>query len=237
MPELHLKGFGCKRLNLIESFWHGPCASSQYSLWPFLHGQEFYGCADMSAATDLMVSGLFPYRNIVSPCIGISRTKWLIYRINGIIIKTDCCFIDGMNWCLYLYRLLVLAVAVGGGGAEACKDTIHRWARTRTLRAGGYWGTQRLFQPYVPQYPSHRDQPTQSPFPFATYLSPGTMDYFEEKLWQTAGQVPPVPPYHIKEDSSDSKASRVLGQDYDLCHMSKCIWILNAIPLGETFSY
>jgi len=63
------------------------------------------------------------------------------------------------------------------------------------------------------------------------------MDHFEEKLRQTAGQVPPVPPYHIKADSSDSKASRVLGQDYDLCHRSKCIRILNAIPLGETFSY
>ena len=59
-----------------------------------LHGREFYGCADTSAAPDLMVSGPFPYRNIVSPCIGISRTKWLIYRINGIIIRTDCCFIS-----------------------------------------------------------------------------------------------------------------------------------------------
>ena len=91
-----------------------------------LHGREFYGYADTSAATDLMVSGPFPYRNIVSPCIGISRTKRLIYRINDIIIRTDCCFIDGMNRCLYLYRLLVLAVAVGGGGTEACKDTIHK---------------------------------------------------------------------------------------------------------------
>ena len=33
--EVHLKSFGCKRLNLIESFWHGHCASSLYSLWPF----------------------------------------------------------------------------------------------------------------------------------------------------------------------------------------------------------
>ena len=35
MQELHLKRFGCKMLNLIESFWHGPCASYLYSLWPF----------------------------------------------------------------------------------------------------------------------------------------------------------------------------------------------------------
>ena len=33
MFEVHLKSFGCKRLNLIESFWHGPCASLLYSLW------------------------------------------------------------------------------------------------------------------------------------------------------------------------------------------------------------
>ena len=33
--EVHLKSFRCKRLNLSESFWHGPCASSLYSLWPF----------------------------------------------------------------------------------------------------------------------------------------------------------------------------------------------------------
>ena len=32
MQELHLKSFGCKRLNLIESFWHGPWASYLYSL-------------------------------------------------------------------------------------------------------------------------------------------------------------------------------------------------------------
>ena len=36
MQELHLKSFGCKRLDLIESFWHGSCASSFYSLWSFL---------------------------------------------------------------------------------------------------------------------------------------------------------------------------------------------------------
>ena len=35
MQELHLKSFGCRRLNLIVSFWHGPYASSQYFLWPF----------------------------------------------------------------------------------------------------------------------------------------------------------------------------------------------------------
>ena len=35
MLELHLKSFGCKILNLIEFFWHGPCASSLYSLWLF----------------------------------------------------------------------------------------------------------------------------------------------------------------------------------------------------------
>ena len=72
---------------------------------------------------------------------------------------------------------------------------------------------------------------------FATYLSLRMMDHFDEKLWQIMGQVPPVPLYHIKVDSNNNKASRVLGQDYDLCHMSKCIQILNAIPLGETFSY
>ncbi|GFS42188.1 hypothetical protein Acr_00g0078390 [Actinidia rufa] len=54
-----------------------------------LHGREFYGCADTFAAIDLMVSGPFPYR-------------------------TDRCFIDEMNRCLYLYMLLVLAV--GGEG-------------------------------------------------------------------------------------------------------------------------
>ena len=26
MLEVHLKSFGCKRLKLTESFWHGPCA-------------------------------------------------------------------------------------------------------------------------------------------------------------------------------------------------------------------
>ena len=40
MQELHLKRFGCKRLD--ESFWHGPCALSFYSLWPFLFVAFFF---------------------------------------------------------------------------------------------------------------------------------------------------------------------------------------------------
>ena len=35
---LHLKSFGCKRLNLSESFWHGPYASLLYSLWQLFFG-------------------------------------------------------------------------------------------------------------------------------------------------------------------------------------------------------
>ena len=35
MLELHVKSFGCKMLNLIESFWYSPYASSLYSLWLF----------------------------------------------------------------------------------------------------------------------------------------------------------------------------------------------------------
>ena len=35
MLKVHLKSFGCKRLNLIESFWHSPYVSSLYPLWPF----------------------------------------------------------------------------------------------------------------------------------------------------------------------------------------------------------
>ena len=34
MLVVHLKSFGCKRLNLIESFWHGLCASLFFPLWP-----------------------------------------------------------------------------------------------------------------------------------------------------------------------------------------------------------
>ena len=34
MLEVHLKSFECKRLNLLESFWHGPYTSLLYSLWP-----------------------------------------------------------------------------------------------------------------------------------------------------------------------------------------------------------
>ena len=38
MLEVQLKSFGCKRLNLIEYFWHDPCASLLYSLWPLFFG-------------------------------------------------------------------------------------------------------------------------------------------------------------------------------------------------------
>ena len=41
MLVVHLRSFGCKRLNLIESFWHGPCASLLYSFWPLLFGFLF----------------------------------------------------------------------------------------------------------------------------------------------------------------------------------------------------
>ena len=44
MLEVHLKSFGCKRLNLIESFWHGPSASLLFSLWPLLFGVLFFLC-------------------------------------------------------------------------------------------------------------------------------------------------------------------------------------------------
>ena len=33
MLIVHLKSFGCKRLNLTESFWHGPCTSLLFPLW------------------------------------------------------------------------------------------------------------------------------------------------------------------------------------------------------------
>ena len=40
MLVVHLKSFGCKRLKLAESFWHGPCASL---LFLYDHCSLFFG--------------------------------------------------------------------------------------------------------------------------------------------------------------------------------------------------
>lgn len=57
-----------------------------------------------------------------------------------------------MNWCLYLSRLLVLAVAVGGGGSTKKHATTQSTGEPLpALRAGGYRQTQRLNQPDPPK--------------------------------------------------------------------------------------